>query len=184
MTLTFYLKRHSTSNSRNEYLFLTAEQLRPSIDIRLISPQLPGNTSSELHGTNSTNFILNLGSQKATINVSGFIVPVPSGEFPDLDNAPYSDSSGVHIPAVDDGDADKSTVDNDQEGKDMRNKLYDYIADQADTDYDKFVLGYPNWSTNSDPQEWEGMINQVNSTEVAGEEDQYMFKFTFTVGET
>jgi hypothetical protein len=184
MSLTFYLRRQHDGTGNNEYLFLSAERLKPTLEVRLIDPQIPGNTSTELTGESATNFIINLGSQQPRIQISGFILTAEAADYPDLSNAPYGDGNGEHIPAQRDGDSDTSTVSSQQLGRDVRDMLYDFVADQAHQDYASgpIKLGYPEWSSSENPREWEGMVNQLRSTEVAGEVDQYVYQLTFSVG--
>lgn len=199
MTLTFFLRRHRVSPDRLEYFYLTVEGFDISMDDNFIAPGLPGNDASTLHGTGSTNFQIDLGRIKTGFRISGFLVPTVGADYPT--------ATGVHVITVDEanpsaaeveGTKNSDTVSGTVLGKTMRSRLMDYIADQPKTGtFDKYEMGTPDWggpSFGSSPADqtvngisgyrvWEGLARNFTSREVAGEPDQYMFAFEFTVGD-
>lgn len=199
MPVTFYLRRRRTTADggigavpRNEYLFLTADNWNPSLDITPIAPKLPGNDATTLAG-GGTNFIFNIGSQQTTIPVAGMLIPLTRTAFPTL-NAP-----DIHVVGRVTRGVAEQTLTVDPSGADFRTSLYDYAADQADTtDWDpaQLYMGIPNWGGKSfgrspaditppwgtKTREWNGVIRNLTTDEVAGRIDQYMFRFQFIVG--
>src|SRR3990167_86916 len=122
MAVAFFLKRtkvlSGSPSSRDEYLYLTTEDYDLGGEARIIAPSLPGNDSSTLDGVDSTNFLLNLGSQQASIRISGFIVSILGSQAPTLT------SPDIHI-------LSGSQTQGDRTGAEIRDALLNYWADQS-----------------------------------------------------
>lgn len=157
---------------------------------RIIAPQLPGNDATDITGDGSSNFILDLGSMQINVQVAGYLLPVPQTAYPVL-TAP-----DIHVVDLLTTGTAVQTVADDTLGKEMRTILYDYIADQSTGDYDELALCMPNWGGTASGRStadqtiagvpcrvWEGMVRSLDSVEVAGEEDHYVYRFDFVVGD-
>lgn len=193
MAQTFFLRRTRASPARDEYFYLTAEQFGVSLEATIPSPKLPGSEGSNITGPGSPNFFIPLGIAQVVIRVTGYLMPVPSTEYPTLSNP------DVHVITVTESNPSGTgtqTVSGTKNGKLIRARLFDYVADQPKTGYSAFKLGMPDWGADSSGSSmadssiastntrlWEGVVKSLNFGEVAGEPDQYMYSIEFVVGD-
>lgn len=175
----FFLRRRNTAQSRDEYLFLTAESDDVRGDDRMITPQLPGHTSAEVTGDGAPNFVFDIGSRQIQVQLDGFLLPVDADEFP----SPLPNGTDIYLP-------NEVTTASDTTGKAFRTHLYDFWMDQAaGTDFTNFRLGYPDWGDTDETiagtgyRIWHGLMTKPRTRHVSGEVDQFMFSINFIVGQ-
>jgi len=185
---------------RNEYFYLTAEQLEFGLEKRLIAPILPGNEGADVSGGgDSTNFQFDIGSYQVVIRATGSLFPVDGTNYPSL-----TPTVNCHVVTVAEfaaegaeveGTNNSNTVSGAVTGHYIRSRLVDFIADQAKDGLSLFSLGWPNWGATtygSSPADttlngtparlFYGRVGNLRAIEVSGELDQSTYSFEFRVG--
>jgi hypothetical protein len=115
---------------------------------------------------------------------------------------PTTVETPVSIPAQ----TSTATVQTAMTGIQLRNTLLSYIADQSNANYTSMCMGWYNWGAPDDVQPnnwldddpspgttpglamtgtyriWNGLVSGLNTAEVAGEPDQFVYSLDFVVG--
>lgn len=185
---------------RNEYFYLTAEQLEFGFEKRLIAPILPGNEGAQVTGGGgSTNFQIDLGSYQVSIRVTGGLFAVDGTNYPTLTVGLNCHVVTVREDAAEsaenEGILNSNTVSGTVSGHYIRSRLVDFLADQSKDGLYLFCLGWPDWGGTvygSSPADttlngkatrlFEGRAGTFRDIEVTGELDQSMYSFEFRVG--
>lgn len=230
-----FLRRRNNSTAPGaayEYLFLPCDSVSMGWGDNPVTPSLPFNNSNNIHGSSLTdnpstpaenvspNLQFDLGIQQVQIKASGTLIAMSSSKIPQLNPAsteryiiptafPGSPPTTISTPASIPFQNTTSTTPVAYTGKELRNLLLSFVADQAYTPiggsgprYTSVVFGWYNWGAPDDvvPNGWidndqptpaaltgtyrlfNGLVTALQVDEVAGVNDTFDYNFTFVVG--
>ncbi len=208
MVMSLYLRRTrlgASPNPRYEYLFLPVEADEMVPDDQMISPMIPGTNATNIFGTTSPNFLLDLGQKTMSVRMSGNNIDLDTGHYPGVltgssyyllgdDNIRGDSDATIDGYAASGITATVSQTPAVQTSAQQRVAILEFYLSQSvgASVYKDFRLGYPNFVANSPVTTitgvsttlFRGLLRAPRFSRTNGVEGQLPLNLTWRVGKS